>query len=145
MIGLKRHTVLVAHYDPAWASLYRQESEAIRRAVGNLVVDVQHVGSTAVPDLCAKPIVDIAVAVKKLDVMCALVDRLISIGYIDRGDGGRDGGYLLVMDVTHHEIDPLVIGKTDPPDEDELRKARSNESYLFCRHKCLYSNGFFNA
>ena len=98
MIGLKRHTVKVVDYDPGWASRYEAEADAVRRAVGDLIVDVQHVGSTAVQDLCAKPIVDIAVAVNTFNVMGTLVGCLTSIGYIDRADGGRDGGYLLVRD-----------------------------------------------
>lgn len=98
MTGLKRHTVRIAEHDPAWACLFGRQSQAIRHAGGDLILDVQHVGSTAVPGLPAKPIVDIAVAVPARDAIPALVGRLTSTGYIDRGDGGRDGGYLLVRE-----------------------------------------------
>ena len=98
MIGLRRHTVQVVEHDPEWASLFEEEAAAICRAGGPLVLDVQHVGSTAVPGLPAKPILDIAVAVRSSGDIPGLVRRLTAVGYIDRGDGGRDGGYLLVRD-----------------------------------------------
>jgi GrpB-like predicted nucleotidyltransferase (UPF0157 family) len=54
MLGLKRHTVMVVDYDPDWIRLGAEACQAVRNACGELV-DVQHVGSTAVPDLPAKP------------------------------------------------------------------------------------------
>ncbi len=51
--GLKRHTVAVVPHSPAWAGLFEREATAICRAGGDLIADVQHVGSTAVPDLPA--------------------------------------------------------------------------------------------
>jgi GrpB-like predicted nucleotidyltransferase (UPF0157 family) len=98
VIGLKRHTVRIVDYDPAWAARYREEARAIEEAMGALAIDVQHVGSTAVPDLAAKPILDIAVAVDAPRIIPEVVRRLVAIGYIDRGDAGRDGGYLLVRE-----------------------------------------------
>ena len=98
MVGLRRHTLQIVEHDPAWRSLFEAESRVIRDAAGDLIHDVQHVGSTAVPDLPAKPIVDIAVAVDTRSAIPVLTQRLTAIGYIDRGDGGRDGGYLLVRE-----------------------------------------------
>ena len=98
MVGLRRHTVRVVEHDATWACFFERESEAVRHTGGDLVLDVQHVGGTAVPGLPAKPIVDIAVAVRTRDAIPALVRRLTLAGYIDRGDGGRDGGWLLVKE-----------------------------------------------
>ncbi len=50
-------------YDPAWADLYRREESRIRGALGDRVIAVEHVGSTSVPGLAAKPIIDIVLAV----------------------------------------------------------------------------------
>ena len=98
MIGLKRHTVQLVEHDPGWASLFETEAYAIWHGGGSLILDVQHVGSTAVSGLPAKPVLDIAVAVRTSGDIPQLAKRLTAIGYIDRGDGGRDGGYLLVRD-----------------------------------------------
>lgn len=70
----------------------------MRSACGQLVIDTQHVGSTAVPDLPAKPILDIAAGVTMLDSMPELVERLTRIDYIYRGDHGDDGGHIFVAE-----------------------------------------------
>jgi GrpB-like predicted nucleotidyltransferase (UPF0157 family) len=98
MIGLRRHTVRVVDHDPGWSALFADELETLRRALGDLVTDIQHVGSTAVPDLPAKPILDIAVAIRALDLLPAIIERLTRTGYIYRGDGGDQGGHLFVRE-----------------------------------------------
>ena len=56
MIGLRRHTIRIVDHDPDWAALADEACRAVRYACGELLADVQHVGSTAVLDLPAKPI-----------------------------------------------------------------------------------------
>ena len=97
-IGLKRGTVRIADYAPRWPDLFEQEAERLLRRVAHLVVDVQHVGSTAVPGQCAKPIIDIALAIESKEVIPSLSRSLGELGYIDRGDAGDEGGYLLVLE-----------------------------------------------
>ncbi len=106
MLGLKRHTVHLAAYDPQWALVFESEAAALWECVRDLVVDVQHVGSTAAPGVLAKPIVDIAVAVKSSQVIPEVASRLASAGFVDRGDQGSDGGYLLVKEL---EPDVTVV------------------------------------
>ncbi len=98
MIGLRRHTVQVVDHDPAWADLAADACRQVREAGGDLIVDIQHVGSTAVPDLPAKPILDLVAAVTTLDVIPQLIERLAASGYIYRGDGADQGGYLFVFE-----------------------------------------------
>ena len=98
MIGLKRHTVKVVDHDPDWAARAAEACQAARNACSELLVDVQHVGSTAVSGLPAKPILDIAAAVVTFDAMPELVRRLVGIGYRYRGDHGDAGGHLFVAD-----------------------------------------------
>jgi GrpB-like predicted nucleotidyltransferase (UPF0157 family) len=70
----------------------------VREAAGPLALDVQHVGSTAVPHLPAKPVLDLAAAVSALEVMPELIRRLTDLGYIYRGDGKDEGGHLFVWE-----------------------------------------------
>ncbi len=98
VIGLKRHAVVVVEHRSEWAELFAAEARALRLAAGDLAEDIQHVGSTAVPGLPAKPIIDIAIAIRSRDVIPELAERLVARGYIDRGDGGSDGGWLLVKE-----------------------------------------------
>lgn len=63
MLGLKRYTVKVVPYNPKWAKFFWEEKKRLISLLGDTIIDVQHIGSTAIPGIPAKPIIDIAVAV----------------------------------------------------------------------------------
>ena len=81
-------TVVVVEYDPAWP----QEFEALRARVWPVVADValriEHVGSTSVPGLAAKPIIDMTVVVPARVQVPGAIERLASLGYVHRGNLG---------------------------------------------------------
>ncbi|WP_232376728.1 GrpB family protein [Amycolatopsis aidingensis] len=74
-------TVTLAEYDPRWPLLYEREAERIRRVLGDRVVLLEHVGSTSVPGLCAKPIIDILLVVADSDDEDAYLPALEAAGY----------------------------------------------------------------
>jgi GrpB-like predicted nucleotidyltransferase (UPF0157 family) len=73
--------VRIADYDSRWASMFEEARSEIVGRCGALVVGVEHVGSTSVPGLGAKPIIDIMAAVERLDDARALVEPLAAIGF----------------------------------------------------------------
>ncbi|MCW3985040.1 MAG: GrpB family protein [Candidatus Bathyarchaeota archaeon] len=73
-------TIRIADYDPQWAVLYEEEKRRILEVVGYVIVGVEHIGSTAVPNLGAKPIIDIIVAVSQLNDAERCIVPLRSIG-----------------------------------------------------------------
>ena len=74
--------IVVRDYDPAWAALFERERTHVRDALGPIVVTVEHVGSTAVPGLAAKPIIDLLVAVRSLpEARSRCVQPLQALGY----------------------------------------------------------------
>ena len=73
--------VVIVDYDPQWPILYEEEKRHILDAIGHVVVAVEHVGSTAVPGLGAKPIIDIMAAVRDLDDAEQCFRPLQEIGY----------------------------------------------------------------
>jgi GrpB-like predicted nucleotidyltransferase (UPF0157 family) len=73
--------VVVVPYDAAWPSLFEEERARIERAIGPWVEEIEHVGSTAVPGLAAKPVIDIMVGVGSLEDSPALVGCLDAMGY----------------------------------------------------------------
>jgi GrpB-like predicted nucleotidyltransferase (UPF0157 family) len=79
MPGAKR--LVISAYDPGWPAVYEQEREAIQRAIGERLIGIEHVGSTAVPGLGAKPIVDIMAGLPHLADAQACVAPLAAIGY----------------------------------------------------------------
>ncbi|MCD6021194.1 MAG: peptidase [Actinomycetia bacterium] len=68
-------------YDPAWLSRFESEARRIREALGDRAVRVEHVGSTSVPGLAAKPTVDIQVSVPSMIPRSAYTDPLVGLGY----------------------------------------------------------------
>ena len=81
----------VARYDPAWPSLFCTVERDLHEALAGVpIVSIEHVGSTSVPGLAAKPILDIDIIVKRDDVPAA-IDALGRIGYTHRGDLGVTG------------------------------------------------------
>jgi GrpB-like predicted nucleotidyltransferase (UPF0157 family) len=71
----------VRDYDPAWPGLYEREAERIHRILGDRVVVLEHAGSTSVPGLPAKPIVDIVLEVPDSADEPGYADDLVSAGY----------------------------------------------------------------
>jgi len=71
----------IVPYDDAWPSLFETEAAAIRATLGKLALRVEHVGSTSVPKLAAKPVIDIQVSVAALDPLATHSVPLAHIGY----------------------------------------------------------------
>lgn len=83
--------VIVTAYNPNWQQLYEQESQAIRRILGGELVEIHHIGSTAVPGLCAKPIIDILPVVKQVEAVDAFNPQFEQLGYEPMGEFGISG------------------------------------------------------
>ena len=64
MIG--RDKIIIKNYDPKWPAIYESERHEFMEAIGHYVADIQHIGSTAVPGLAAKPVIDIMVGLRRL-------------------------------------------------------------------------------
>ncbi len=77
-------TIVVMDYDPAWAERFRQEETKIRAALGEAALAIEHIGSTSVPRLAAKPIVDILLVVEDSGDEASYVPALESAGYVLR-------------------------------------------------------------
>lgn len=102
MLGLQRGSVKLVSHCPHWAHLFTQERSRLRAALGEKVLDIQHIGSTAVPGLDAKPILDIAVAVADLSIVAECVPALKSLGYSYFGDRGEKGDHFFARGAEQH-------------------------------------------
>src|SRR5215212_9706963 len=109
MIGFEMGTVRLVSHHASWRSAFEQERRVLQEHIGGHMLDIQQVGSTAVPGLDANPIIDIAVAVASTAEIarCRKPLRLKDLGYVDLGDSGTEGGYLFVKEAapevrTHH-------------------------------------------
>ena len=90
-MSFRTSRVTVVPYDAAWKSEFEKIKREVESSLGTLAVGIEHVGSTSVEGLCAKPCIDIDVVIKDYTVFDAVVERLSSIGYTHEGDLGIRG------------------------------------------------------
>lgn len=76
--------IVVVDYDPAWAERFRHEETKIRAALGEAALAIEHIGSTSVPGLAAKPIVDILLVAEDSSDEASYAPALESAGYVLR-------------------------------------------------------------
>jgi proline iminopeptidase len=107
MLGCERTGVKLIPYQASWADLFRQEAERLRSALGDRVVRIEHVGSTSIPGVDAKPILDIVVAVRDMAEVAAFEQALKPLGYIHQAENDMPGRLYFVKRLpdsrsTHH-------------------------------------------
>jgi GrpB-like predicted nucleotidyltransferase (UPF0157 family) len=90
-LGVLFPAVRLESYTSAWADEYAEERSRILSVLADRLLGIEHVGSTAIPGICAKPIIDIAVAVPTLSSAEEFVPMMARIGYDYAGDGGVPG------------------------------------------------------
>jgi GrpB-like predicted nucleotidyltransferase (UPF0157 family) len=90
-LGLEPGRVRVTDYDPRWVELFTAERRRLLAACGSLACDIEHVGGTAVPGMCAKPVLDIAAGRPADQPQAAYVGALAQAGYECRGERGVPG------------------------------------------------------
>ena len=83
--------VVVVPYDPAWPAAFALLLDRLAPVLGELAAGIEHVGSTAVPGLAAKPIVDVDVVIRHAEDLDETVRRLAALGYVHLGDLGIVG------------------------------------------------------
>ena len=107
--------IQVVEYDPSWPKRFTEESNLLRETLGDIATAVHHIGSTAVPGLAAKPIIDILIEVTDLATLDARNRDMELSGYEAKGEFGipgrryfRKGG-----DNRTHQIHAFVTGDTN--------------------------------
>ncbi|MFP7761294.1 GrpB family protein [Marisediminicola sp. LYQ134] len=91
--GVEPLTLELHAYDPRWVSIFESHRERIRGALAGAAIQVEHIGSTSVPGLAAKPIIDVVVTVDDITAEEDYLDALLGAGYELRV---REPGHRLV-------------------------------------------------
>ncbi|MBT2770871.1 GrpB family protein [Halomonas sp. ISL-60] len=84
-------TIRVVPYDEQWTTLFHNEKVNLLKAFGDDAIDIQHFGSTSVQGMFAKPIVDVLIGVKTLELNDSVTNKLIQPGYEEFGETGVKG------------------------------------------------------
>ena len=129
---MRTTNVIVLPYDRAWASAFEEIKKEIENAIGDLIIGIEHVGSTAVEGLSAKPCIDIDVVIKDYSVFETIVSRLETIGYLHEGDLGiKDREAFRYLEKPHLQTHHLYVC---PQYSAELRRHITFRNFL--RNNC---------
>lgn len=100
-----KRRIEVVSYNSNWKEMYKEESEKIKNILNDIIIDIHHIGSTAIPGIKAKPVIDILVEVKNIEEVDQYNHKMKELGYETMGEHGipkrrffRKGG----NNRTHH-------------------------------------------
>ena len=120
--------VVVRPYDEAWAQSFADIKAEIQDALGELALRIEHVGSTAVRGLSAKPIIDVDIVIRDYSLFRAVAAKLEAIGYRHEGDLGIAGREAFKYDGKDHlQKHHLYVCPEDSP---ELKRHIAFRDYL---------------
>jgi GrpB-like predicted nucleotidyltransferase (UPF0157 family) len=102
--------VELVDHDPSWTELYEQEAAKLQPIFDGHVVGMEHVGSTSIPDLCAKPIVDVLVGLRELELTNEQIGGMSELGYLFLGEHGLPGRLFFRKDPRTHHVHVVEHG-----------------------------------
>ena len=121
MIGLKRNTVKLENFNPDWRNEFEKEKKILSSILGHEILGIYHIGSTAIPGIRAKPIIDIAVEVNDFKTLDLLHNKLKENRIIHRPMHDEPGERLYIKggeDFRTHHIH--FYEKDNPKLQDDL-------------------------
>jgi GrpB-like predicted nucleotidyltransferase (UPF0157 family) len=136
MLGLKRGTVKLVSYHKQWKDDFVIEKKFLQENLGKEII-IEHVGSTAIPGVVAKPIIDMMLALPENENPEIIYNKLSEIGYIDRGAQGVEDRRLFVKGPEEKRTHYLHVTKKESDFWDEhilfrdylLKNKESREEY----------------
>jgi GrpB-like predicted nucleotidyltransferase (UPF0157 family) len=97
MLGLNRKNVKLSKYHLGWKKAFEDEKTAIQEKLGEAVLDVEHIGSTSIPGMIAKPVLDFLVAIPSIDDYEQFIVPLKELGYEFRRDNRQSQDHILFV------------------------------------------------
>ena len=126
--GMRMAKVTVLPYDAAWKVAFEAIKEEVSDALGDLAIVVEHVGSTAVEGLSAKPCIDLDVVIADASCLPAVIAGLAQIGYTHEGDLGIVGREAFCYEGKSHLMKHHLYVCTK--DSEELRRHLAFRDFL---------------
>ena len=118
--------VRVADYDPKWPEMFEAEAALVREIIGDNLITIFHIGSTAVPGLKAKPVIDMLPVVRDVEALGGLTREFDAAGYEAMGEFGLPGrryfrkGGALRRKMLHTDPPPCCRAEGSLPDEEAV-------------------------
>lgn len=110
-------TIVLADHDPAWAAVYSREAADVVAALGDVLIAMHHIGSTSIPGICAKPVIDMLAVVTDVSRLDAMPGALVGLGYEAKGEFGIRGRRYFRKDsdagARTHQLHAFAEGSTE--------------------------------
>jgi GrpB-like predicted nucleotidyltransferase (UPF0157 family) len=153
-IGLERGMVKLEDYSPVWANSYQREEALIQNLLGDSITALAHVGSTSIPGIRSKPIIDIILVLNSTFDLEEAAALLASIGFL-KGDFVRDEGIFLLkgtddfhthylhLVLAHHSWQKYIFFRDymlqHPADAKEYERLKLGLEDLYSKDRPLYT------
>jgi GrpB-like predicted nucleotidyltransferase (UPF0157 family) len=108
-LGLEPGINRLVDYNPLWPQAYEEEAIRLKAALRDLARGIEHIGSTAVPGLCAKPIIDMQVGVAEIDHGLCFIEPLAKLGYDYAGSQGISDHHIFGRGVARTHLVHVVV------------------------------------
>ena len=119
--------IRVVEYDPAWVEAYQVEAARLSAIFGEMLLSIHHIGSTSVPGLPAKPVIDIMPVVRDINDLEPFYPALIALGYEPLGENGIPGRRYFIKGGEDHRSHNV---HTYQPDHPEVTTHLNFRNYL---------------
>jgi len=152
-----KRRVEVVSYNSNWKKMYKEESEKIKNILNDIIIDIHHIGSTAIPGIKAKPVIDILVEVKDIEAVDQYNHEMEELGYEVMGEYGipkrrffRKGGnkrthHIHIFQAGNEEIERHINFKeyliTHPDKRREYSKLKEKLANKYTYDVESYTNG----
>src|SRR5688572_3031291 len=122
----QQREIIIVAYDPAWVERFREEASCIATVFGGDLLSLHHIGSTSIPGMSAKPIIDIMPVVRDISRAETFNEGMIQLGYIPMGEYGIAGRRYFVKgaDPRTHQVHSYQ------PDNPEVKRHLDFRDYL---------------
>ena len=132
---MSQRNITIVDYDPNWNNIFASEKESLIKAMGENALKIEHIGSTSVKGLAAKPIIDILVEVNSLDDLKLSSNEISALGYLIKGENGISGRRYFQKGCSQrsHHIHAFQIGDVN------LLRHRAFKEYLI-KHPIIALN-----
>ncbi|MDF7761252.1 GrpB family protein [Kosakonia cowanii] len=109
--------IVVTPYDEKWPQIFKAERLLIQALLGDVVKSVHHIGSTSVPGLSAKPVIDILLEVSDINELDQYTPAMVNAGYVARGENGIAGRRYFIKggDQRSHQVHAFSSGDAQIP------------------------------
>ncbi|PSB29121.1 GrpB family protein [Chlorogloea sp. CCALA 695] len=102
--------IIIVDYNANWCNQYEQEKQRVMLALGDTVTNIQHIGSTSIPGLAAKPVIDMILGLKQIPPLLEQISNFEAIGYSYHGELGIPGRHYFRKGMPRtHQIHAVLV------------------------------------